>query len=80
MRLAYTEQIQGTTGHHGAKAKGCQRHCFKMCGVAQHAENTREGTADRAPTPASDIVALQIEQMVYVPGENYMNPLMEAKH
>ena len=29
------EQIQVTTGHHGAKFKGCQRHCFYMCGVAQ---------------------------------------------
>ena len=29
------EHIQGTTGHHVAKAKGCQRHCFYMCGVTQ---------------------------------------------
>ena len=29
------EEIQGTTGHHGSKAKGCQRHCLCMCGVAQ---------------------------------------------
>ena len=34
------EQIQRTTGYHGAKAKGCQRHCFYMCGVAQHTEDT----------------------------------------
>ena len=44
----FSEQSQGTTGHHGAKAKGCQRHCFYMCGVAQHAEDTpgrrRQGT------------------------------------
>ena len=25
-----SEQIQGTTGHHGAKAEGCQRHCFTV--------------------------------------------------
>ena len=35
-----SEQSQGTTGHHGAKAKGCQRYCFNMCGVAQYAEDT----------------------------------------
>ena len=35
-----SEQVQGTTGHHGAKAKGCQRHYFYMCGVAQHAGDT----------------------------------------
>ena len=32
-----SDQIQGGTVHHGAKAKKCQRHCFNMCGVAQHA-------------------------------------------
>ena len=35
-----SEQIQGTTGLHGAKAESCQRHWFYMCGVAQHAEDT----------------------------------------
>ena len=43
-----SEQIQSTTGHHGAMTKGCQGHCFYMCGVAQHAEDTavpgRQGT------------------------------------
>ena len=43
-----SEQIQGTTGHHVAKAKGCQRHYFYLCIVAQHAEDTpgwsRKGT------------------------------------
>ena len=33
-------KIRGTTGHQAPKAKGCQRHCFYMCGVAQHAEET----------------------------------------
>ena len=27
-----SEQIQGTTGHHAAKAKGCQRHGVYTCG------------------------------------------------
>ena len=30
----------GLTGHDGANVKGCQRHCFNMCGVAKHAEET----------------------------------------
>ena len=42
-----SEPIQGT-GHHGAKAKGNQRHSVYMCGVAQHTEDTpgrsRQGT------------------------------------
>ena len=38
--LKISEQIQGITGHHGAKTKGCQRHCFNMGDVAQHAEDT----------------------------------------
>ena len=35
-----SEPLQGTTGHHGAKAKGGQRHCVLVCGVVQHAEDT----------------------------------------
>ena len=46
-----SEQVRGTTGHHGAKAKGCQRHCLYMCGVAQHDEDSpgwgRQGTEPR---------------------------------
>ena len=34
------EPVQSTTGDHGAKSKGFQRHCFYMFGVAQHAEDT----------------------------------------
>ena len=68
-------RIKSATMHHGVKAKGCQRHCFYMCGVAQHTEDTT-----LTPTPANDVVSLQIEQVVYVPNENYKNPLREAKH
>ena len=43
-----SEPVQGTSGHHGAKAKACQRYCVYICGVAQHAEDTpgqgRQGT------------------------------------
>ena len=41
---------------------------------------THRGTADRAPTPANDVAALQNEQVVYVPDDNYRNPFREAKH
>ena len=41
---------------------------------------TQLGGADRAPTTADDIVTLQNEQVVYVPDDNYRNPLKEAKH
>ena len=65
-----SEQIQGTTGHHGAKTKGCQRHGFYMCGVVQHAEET-SGWGRQATNPANDVAALQNEQVVYVPNDNY---------
>ena len=72
------KQIQSLTGHNGAKAKGCQRDCFDMCCVAQHAESTprrpRQGTHQ-----ADDTAALQNEQVLYMP-ENYRNPSREAKH
>ena len=32
---------------------------------------THQGEADREPTQADDIVALQNEQVVYVPDDNY---------
>ena len=38
------KQIQGPTRHNVAKVKGCQRHCFNMCCVAQHTENTPRWT------------------------------------
>ena len=39
-----------------------------------------QGGTNRAPTPANDIVALQNKQVVYVPDDNYRNPLKENKH
>ena len=41
---------------------------------------THQGVADRAPTPANGVAALQSEHVVYVPDDNYRNPLMETKH
>ena len=43
-----------------------------MCGVAQHVEDT--------PTPANDIAALQNEQVVYGPEDNYRNLSRDSKH
>ena len=51
---------------------------FYICGVAQHAEDT-PGT-DRVPTPANDVAAIEIAQVVYMPNDYYRNPLREAKH
>ena len=34
----------------------------------------------RVPTPADDIAALQKKHVLYVPDENYKNPLREIKH
>ena len=50
------------------------------CVVLQNMLRTHQGGADRAPTPANDVAAIQNEQAVYVPNENYRNPLREAKH
>ena len=41
---------------------------------------THQGKADGAPTPGNDVEAQHNEQAVYVPNENYRNPLREAKH
>ena len=40
---------------------------------------THQGGVNRPPTPATDITALQNEKVVYVPHENYRNPLRETK-
>ena len=45
-----SEQIQGSTVHYGTKAKKCQRHCFNMCCVEQHTEDTTG--------PTNDVIAL----------------------
>ena len=50
-----------------------------MYGVAQHA-GTRQSGAERAPSPANYVAALQNEQVVYVPDDNYGNPSRETKH
>ena len=50
-----------------------------MCGVAQHAEDT-PGQSRRDTKPGNDVAALENEQVVYVPNDNYRNLSREAKH
>ena len=66
-----SEQIQGTTKHHGAKTEGCQRHCF-TCVVLHN-------MLMRASPSANDIVTIQNKLVVYVPEDNYWNPTREPK-
>ena len=39
-----------------------------------------QGGADKVPTPANDITALQNEQVMHVQKDNYRNSSIEAKH
>ena len=41
---------------------------------------THQGKVERATSPANDVAALQNEQVVYVPDDNYRNPSREAKY
>ena len=50
------------------------------CVVWHNMLKTHHGGADRASTPANEAVALQNEQVVYFPNENYRNHSREAKH
>ena len=72
--LNICEQMQGSTGYHGAKTKG-----LYMCGVAPHAEDI-PGRSRQGTTPGNDVADLQNEQVVYAPDDNYRNPSREAKH
>ena len=51
-----------------------------LCVVWHNMMRTHQDGADRAPTPANDATALQNDQVVYLPNENYRNPTREAKH
>ena len=51
-----------------------------MCVVLHNMLRTHQGGEDTALTPANDVTALQNEQAVYVPNENYRNPSREASH
>ena len=51
-----------------------------MCVVLHNMLRAQQDRADRVPTPGKDVAAEQNEQAVYVPNENYRNPLREAKH
>ena len=49
------------------------------CVVWHNMPRTHQGGADSAPTAVNDVAALQNEEALYVPNENYSNPLREAK-
>ena len=49
------------------------------CVVLHNMLRTHQGGADRAPSSANDVAALQNEQVVYVPKEKYRNHSGEAK-
>ena len=51
-----------------------------ICVVVYNMLRTHQGRADRLPTQANDVAALQNEQVMYVPHDNYRNPSREAKH
>ena len=53
-------------------------HYFYMC-VPQYAEHT-PGQSRQGTNPPNDVVDLRNEQVVYVPDDNYKNPLRKAKH
>ena len=52
--------------------------CLRV--VLQNMLRTHQKAADRAPTPASEVAALQNEPVVYVRNEHYRNPSRDAKH
>ena len=68
-------KVQGTTGHHGAKAELVRDIVF-TCVVLLNLLRTHQGGA----TLANDVAAFQNEQVVYVPDDNYSNPSREDKH
>ena len=74
-----SEQIQGTTGHHGERLKVVRDIVF-TCVLLTNMLRTHQGASDRAPIPANYVAALQKEQVVYVPDDNHRNPLWEDKH
>ena len=50
------------------------------CVMLDNMMRTHQVGADRTPNPGNDGVALQNEQVVCVPNDNYRNPSKEAKH
>ena len=56
-----------------------EENAFGICVVLHNMLGTHQGGADRAPTPANVVTALQNEQEVYVPDDN-RNVKREAKH
>ena len=51
-----------------------------ICVVLHNMPRTQQGRPDMAPTSTDDIATLQNEQVLYVPDDNYRNPLREDRH
>ena len=51
-----------------------------MCVVLHNMLGTHQAEPDRGQTKGTVGPALQNEQVVYVPNDNYRNPLREAKY
>ena len=68
--------FQGTTGHQ--RSKGVRDIAFTWM-VLHSILRTHQGSANRASSPESYVVALQNEQGMYVLHENYNNFSREAK-
>ena len=77
MSLESCKQIQDLTVH---KAEKLPETFLLTCVVLYNMLRTNQGRQYKAPTQPDDIAALQNEQVVYVPDENYRKPLREAKH
>ena len=56
------------------------RNIVFTCVMLYNMLRTHQGRTDRAPSPANDIAALQNENFVYVPDDNYRNRSREARY
>ena len=64
--------------YHGAKPN-IVIDIILTCVVLRNLLRKHQDGGDRAPTQTNDVAAIQNEQVVYVPDDNYRNPLGEAK-
>ena len=50
------------------------------CVVLHNMPRTHQGRLGEVPIPVEDIAAIANKAVVYMPAENFRNPLTEAKH
>ena len=74
-----SEQNQGTTGHQVQSPKVVRDIVFTFL-VVHNMLRKHQGGANRAPTIGNDVAALQNEEVVHMPENNYGNPSREGKH